>query len=276
MKINLLSDLHIEQPHSIPTINNDSGADVMILAGDIIATSPLIQKNNPRYKIWKDFIKNVVSQHKHTIVIAGNHEAYGSVKHDLSMAKVLEILREEYAELGVNFLENESIKIDGVTFVGSTLWSDMNKGNPDTLYRIKPMLNDFTQIKYEDNKFIPEDSVSLFRKAVAYFEEVIRDDGDYVFVTHHAPTFLSIMEKYRDSQHMNGGYASDLSDFILDYPKIKLWVHGHMHDKFKYWMGETLVACNPRGYNGEKKFPNYKAETFDLENLEKFEGVICD
>jgi len=51
---------------------------------------------------------------------------------------------------------------------------------------------------------------------------------------------------------MNGGYASDLSNFILDHPQIKLWTHGHMHQCFDYMIGSTRVVCNPRGYEGHE------------------------
>ena len=47
---------------------------------------------------------------------------------------------------------------------------------------------------------------------------------------------------------MNGGYSSDLSEFIMDHPQIKLWTHGHTHEEFDYMMGSTRVLCNPRGY----------------------------
>ena len=47
---------------------------------------------------------------------------------------------------------------------------------------------------------------------------------------------------------MNGGYHSDLSEFILDHPQIKLWTHGHTHHPFDYVIGETRIVCNPRGY----------------------------
>jgi hypothetical protein len=47
---------------------------------------------------------------------------------------------------------------------------------------------------------------------------------------------------------MNGGYHSDLSEFILDRPGIKLWTHGHTHEDFDYMIGECRVVCNPRGY----------------------------
>jgi hypothetical protein len=47
---------------------------------------------------------------------------------------------------------------------------------------------------------------------------------------------------------MNGGYSSDLTDFILDRPQIKAWTHGHTHELFDYNIGSTRVICNPRGY----------------------------
>ena len=63
---------------------------------------------------------------------------------------------------------------------------------------------------------------------------------------------------------MNGAYYSDLSEFILDRPCIKLWVHGHMHDTFDYMIGSTRVVCNPRGYAGHEE----QADRFELKFME--------
>ena len=50
---------------------------------------------------------------------------------------------------------------------------------------------------------------------------------------------------------MNGGYASDLSDFILDEcQNVTHWIHGHTHTMRDYYVGETNVVSNPRGYVG--------------------------
>ena len=50
-------------------------------------------------------------------------------------------------------------------------------------------------------------------------------------------------------------YESDMDrldslkdEFILDYPQIKLWTHGHTHEDFDYMIGSTRIVCNPRGY----------------------------
>jgi hypothetical protein len=64
---------------------------------------------------------------------------------------------------------------------------------------------------------------------------------------------------------MNGGYSSDLSQFILDNPQIKLWTHGHTHETFDYVIGETRIFCNPRGYIGyENRADEFKLKTVEL------------
>ena len=63
---------------------------------------------------------------------------------------------------------------------------------------------------------------------------------------------------------MNGGYHTDLSEFILDHPEIVLWTHGHTHEPFDYMIGTTRIVCNPRGYAGHDE----NADVFQLKYLE--------
>jgi Icc-related predicted phosphoesterase len=86
----------------------------------------------------------------------------------------------------------------------------------------------------------------------------------FVVVTHHAPTTLSIGAMYKHDTLMNGAFASDLTDFILDRPQIKLWTHGHMHNVSDYMIGDTRVVCNPRGYIGHEQ----RALSFELKYME--------
>jgi hypothetical protein len=57
---------------------------------------------------------------------------------------------------------------------------------------------------------------------------------------------------YAHDTIMNGGYSSDMDEFIEHRPQIKLWTHGHTHHVFDYMIGETRVVCNPRGYYGHE------------------------
>jgi hypothetical protein len=88
---------------------------------------------------------------------------------------------------------------------------------------------------------------------LGYIKLIVQEHKDKkcVVVGHHAPSFKSVHEQYASQTLMNGGYASDLSEFIMDHPQIKLWTHGHMHQPFDYVIGETRVVCNPRGYEND-------------------------
>jgi Icc-related predicted phosphoesterase len=100
------------------------------------------------------------------------------------------------------------------------------------------------------HKLTPEHTVEVHRKTKQYFKLMLAEKRDMpvVVITHMAPSFQSVNEKYAHESVTNGGYASDLSEFILDNENIKVWVHGHMHDPVDYMIGDTRILANPRGY----------------------------
>ena len=63
---------------------------------------------------------------------------------------------------------------------------------------------------------------------------------------------------------MNGAYSSELDEYIMDHPQIKLWTHGHTHEDFDYMIGSTRIVCNPRGYIGYER----RADRFELKLVE--------
>ena len=73
-----------------------------------------------------------------------------------------------------------------------------------------------------------------------------------IIVTHHAPSPYSIAEKYQGDL-LNAAFASNLNNFIIANPQIRLWCHGHMHDPSDYILGETRMVCCPFGYNNENE-----------------------
>jgi len=263
MRIKLVSDLHLE--FSDINVQNDGDYDVLILAGDIMVSEdlhnhpylpsddavPLIELSGGkrRARIYRDFLKRCSFQFPHVIYIAGNHEFYNG-----KIYKGLDYLRAECERYpNVYFLERDTKIIDDVVFVGGTLWTDMNRGDPLTMHAVKDMMNDFRIIR-NDRKgytfFKPADAMEIHVRTKEYFKLVLDQNKDRrcVVVGHHSPSPLSCHEQYRDEHLMNGAYHSDLSEFILDRPQIKLWVHGHTHHAFDYQIGNTRVVCNPRGY----------------------------
>ena len=116
------------------------------------------------------------------------------------------------------------------------------------------------------HRLTPEHTVQAHLKTLDYFKSVFdenlqREGGamPVVVVTHHSPSKASTKPKYQHDKIMNGAYSSDLDQFILNYPQIKVWTHGHTHDLFDYMIGSTRIICNPRGY----KYYEERAEEFD-------------
>lgn len=270
MKIKLVSDLHLE--FSDIMISNDQNYDVLILAGDImvaqdlhdhpepantsdqaaVANSTGLGRRQERAQRFRDFFKRCSFQFPHVIYIMGNHEFYNG-----RFYASVEHMREECARFpNIYMLENDIKVIDDVTFVGATLWTDMNKGDPLTMHAIEGMMNDFRIIKNDKRNYASmsaRDVATRHAKTLGYFRSVLAEQHDkkFVVVGHHTPSFKSVHPTYAHETLMNGGYHSDLSEFIMDHPQIKLWVHGHTHHPFDYEIGETRIVCNPRGYENE-------------------------
>jgi Icc-related predicted phosphoesterase len=115
-------------------------------------------------------------------------------------------------------------------------------------------------------KFSPEDAVVDHKEMLDYIRLMIEGkfDQKFVVVGHHAPSKQSTHPRYADETIMNGGYSSDLSEFIMDHPQIKLWTHGHTHEDFDYMIGSTRIVCNPRGYDAYED----RADRFKLQFVE--------
>jgi len=127
--------------------------------------------------------------------------------------------------------------------------------------------NNNPQFKTRAAMFTPEDAVVDHRAMLDYIRIMIEGkfDQKFVVVGHHSPSKLSTKPQYEDEVIMNGGYSSDLSEFILDHPQIKLWTHGHTHHKFDYMIGSTRIVCNPRGYiNYEPEADNFKLQFIEV------------
>jgi predicted phosphodiesterase len=294
MKIAVASDLHLE--FGDLDFDNKDNAEVLILSGDILVAKDVTDHDThdimgPEYRSnrYHNFMQRCTERFPHVIYILGNHEHYHG-----DFAETVTHLKEKFGYMpNLHILDNEVLTVGDVTFIGGTLWTDMNNEDPTTLYHMKSMMNDFRcvtnsnrvvnyktyeQINGVDNrerpifrermgKFSPEDAVDEFRKFTGYIQQIIEGkfDQKFVVVGHHAPSRLSTHERYADDTVMNGGYSSSLDDYIVDHPQIRLWTHGHTHHNFDYMIGSTRVVCNPRGYiNYEESADRWQLITVDI------------
>lgn len=279
MKIAICSDLHLN--FGGITLKNNDNADVLILSGDICEAKDLLElgSQNHNSKYLHSFFKNCSDEFKHIIYIAGNHEHYHG-----DFATTYTILKDRLGYIqNLHILDKESITIEGVTFIGGTLWTDMNNEDPMTLNAVGSLMNDFQCVKngaskvtFKDSngkfhervaKFSTLDAVADHKKMLDYIRHVIegKPDQTFVVVGHHAPSRTSTHPIYQNQTLMNGGYSSSLDFFIEDHPQIKLLTHGHTHHSFDYMIGGTRIVCNPRGYAGhESQSANFKMKTIQI------------
>lgn len=290
MKIAIVSDIHLEFENLI--LENPGGVDVLILSGDICVAKDLMENDAHgivsfgKSERYHKFFQDVTEKFPHVLYIAGNHEHYHGDFNDTidNLKKFLGYLP------NLHILDKETFELDDVVFIGSTLWTDMNRNDPMTLHMIGRMMNDFRTIdnghrvvnfktfddpENPDNptfrtrvaRFSPEDAVEEHVKCLDYIRHVYENTPPWktvVVVGHHTPSQQSCHPRYKGDREMNGGYHSELSEFILDRPGIKLWTHGHTHELFDYMIGSTRVVCNPRGYDGHEEI----ADNFTLKVVE--------
>lgn len=248
-RIFICSDIHTEFGNENLKLPN---ADILVLAGDI---------GNPLYceKEYTTFLRNVSEQYKHVVCIAGNHEYYGC---DYDMQKVQTRIR-ELCPSNVHFLQREVKILEGIEFIGATLWSCITKD-------ACPMINDFRN--------------GVFRQYLDYVEEFI---DDYRFLrnalktpsvlprvvcTHHLPSYLCIYPSYEDNP-ANSAFATNILDSV-NLRGVVYWACGHTHEKrIMNYMNTTFVV-NPVGYPSESRKTFFDAKTvYEIPRCESTEST---
>lgn len=212
-------------------------ADVLVAAGDIgigLQAIPWLEQCG-----------------KPVIYVTGNHEYYGG-----DIVSIDNAIRANAAQSQIHFLQNESLCLDDVRFIGTTLWTDLLDADPEVMRLAQTHMNDYQQIRYDTEPLTPARVVALNRAATQWLaRELARPfSGKTVVVTHHAPSLLSWSQD--DDTFFRAAYCNNLRQLTRQYA-IDLWIHGHVHAAFDYRIDGVRVVCNPRGYTGYQTIPGF-------------------
>jgi predicted phosphodiesterase len=260
VKLQLLSDLHLEaQPQF--RVTPAPQADVLVLAGDIgsyQSTSKLADADfglgqfSPR-KGWPTPV----------LFVPGNHE-YDALDFDVAHAR----LRETCERLGITWLERETVVLQGVRFIGTTLWTDFdalalhkNTGPGDSPdgSRLARMLKQREKAFRAANFYLQKAATT--RHGQPWLASEMRDQalicqawlrealaqpfaGTTVVVTHFAPSLHSADPRYGLTPG-TAGFCNALDDWLALTP---WWLHGHLHAPSHYVHRGCTVVANPLGY----------------------------
>lgn len=253
-KINILSDLHLEFSNFKLT---EEHYDILVLAGDISQDIGALQL----------FFDRNLKKNIPVVYVLGNHEFEG--KRFSEVVSKYKKLEKEYSNL--NVLYNESVDIDGIRFIGATLWSNFESKGIDFKDEVKKWAKnnvvDFSYIFKKNNEnynlkyspWSPEDMEKEFKKAYDFLSYELREKETEIpkfVVTHFAPHKNSIHEKYE--KDLGTPYWCNHIEELLGFSEY--WIHGHTHDSFYYEINRTKVMCNPRGVS----------KTYDLSSNANF------
>lgn len=223
MRLQIISDMHLEFGN--PGLEHHQVlGDTLVLAGDI-GWVPHLRSELPKAaKRWSNIV-----------YITGNHEYYDT---DRTMAEVNSEIEDIVSTLdNVWFLNNSTTTIDGIRFVGSTLWS-----TPVSEAR----QNDFVWIAECDLKSMHQWNAT----AQQFLKDTVRPDD--VVVTHFLPVIRSDLAKVGVvSKYPTGEWDYYYGNTGLESVQAQLWICGHTHEPFDAVPFETRCVCNPLGYPDE-------------------------
>lgn len=275
MKISYCSDLHLEFRDYPSTFIKDEGGDILILAGDILVANYLREDRTDKSarvvkQLVKKLKKDLFDKYDHILYVIGNHEHYNGI-----YPKTIQTIKDGLKFLEIDnkltMLEDDHIIINDILFIGSTLWTDFQKGNDFSMYMCEKGMNDFHVIgsmdvedfnyfnRYDRKSITPQFVYDVHKRTLQYIDMItkLHSSKECVMITHHAPTYKSLNTKHSGNS-LDGAYASDLSEFIFDHPNIKYWIHGHCHMNTDYKVGDCRILSNQRGYPGEESYANFK------------------
>jgi hypothetical protein len=274
MRIQLLSDIHLEvDPSFTPT--PAPGADLLVLAGDVGGQGPgdstgtRLPANDP-YGLAR-FSPKLGAWPTPVLFVPGNHEYDGFDIDETRAALIFECAR-----LGITWLDQTSVEMGAVRFVGCTLWTDFaalsdwpddypgamthNLQMQDKAFRAASHHLAFAAARWRGEAL---DAPAVARLAAAHHAWLKREiaepyGGKTVVITHFAPSLKSA-----DPRHgVTPGTAAFCNGLDSLFGDVDLWLHGHLHCRIDYQAGRCRVVANPLGYRK-------KAEQ------EGFDGQLC-
>lgn len=229
-----MSDLHVDAC-AMTIVPPADGFDVILLLGDVADG-------------WRESLAwiaaNLQDLGRPILYVPGNHDFYAG---DLMDG---DAMRQRADELGITLLDaGQVVVIDGVRFVGATLWTDyaISGDVAGARFWAKQSMPDIKCIDVGMRRVHTKDLMEMHRRHADAIEEVLRAgfDGPTVVLTHHAPSARSLDNASPEAS--DASFASDLTRLMLDYAP-DFWFHGHVHRYRYYEVGSTQVLCNPRGY----------------------------
>jgi Icc-related predicted phosphoesterase len=236
----------------LPAVGDRPAYHVLVVAGDLI----------PRAERGVSWLLERISDDHQVIFVCGNHEFYGC-DIDRTVEKALALA----AGTHVHVLQNDTVQVGGVTFIGATFWTDFKLFGDQgrAMVAAAEYMNDYKKIRTGDYAYRlrPLHTLQRHQQSRRFIADELRKPkvGPRVVVTHMAPHPSAIRPAF-DEEITSAAYASDCSDLLA--MGVDAWIYGHTHDTRDEMIGNARLITNAKGYGpwGPKE-PTWDNPDFD-------------
>lgn len=261
--IRLVSDLHLEFLQSlfkeggysyassfsnkILTPLSSDKESVLILAGDI-----LLIKHIDDYAY---FFKVISERFKTVLWVFGNHEWF---KNTMKVERLVEVKSKLSIYSNIHILDNETYEDEKYHFIGTTLWSDIKKGDYLTALDVVAVSYDFKKIEFKEgvrySKLRPRHVTKMFMDNERFIQDELLkikySQKKKVVITHHPPTERAITPYMKTHPDFWSDFGNVKFEYFVEHDIVPdLWVHGHVHETQDIKEGDLNIISNARGYD---------------------------
>ncbi|MET0258712.1 MAG: metallophosphoesterase [Methylobacterium sp.] len=266
MRLFPISDLHLERRRLDLIPRPTAPFDVLACAGDLF-------EGRPEAGLAAVL---ALADGRPVVLVPGNHEHYAPTGDGRTAPELLAALRTEVARLvgagaRIHLLENGAgTAIDGVRFVGTTLWSDWSLAGrwltPETpdrpedpvAFAAARMTDPVTgsrefrgSIRNADGTaWSPADAMAAHVAERAALLAALAEPhaGPTVVMTHHPPSPRAA-DAFRDAPGVPwwvpAFYATTVLEDLPDAERPAAWISGHFHAGHDLAVGRTRWVANP-------------------------------
>jgi Icc-related predicted phosphoesterase len=228
--------LELTRGWDLPAGDERPDFDVLVVAGDLI----------PRMERGVKWLLDRVHD-REVVYIAGNHEFYGC-----DIDRTVEKARDLAAGTSVHVLQNDSVQIGDVVFIGATFWTDFDLfGDPEyAMQAAAETMNDYRKIRLRNYelRLRPRHTLARHQESRDFIARELRKEktGPRVVVTHMAPHPDAVRGGF-ERDISSAAYASDCSDLMA--LGVDAWIHGHTHETYDRMVaGGVRLVTNQKGY----------------------------
>jgi predicted phosphodiesterase len=248
MKISVCSDVHLEFGQL--ELFNDDNADVLVLSGDICVANDLMQHdpygimdNIGRSSRYHKFFQECSARFPNVVYVFGNHEHYNG-----DFGKSFKQIKDNLSYLkNLHVLDKEVFKLDDITFIGGTLWTDMNKEDALTLFHIRKMMNDFQCV--DNSARMVSRKVPIYEKNPLYTEDG-KNGGKYILDENG-------FTKQIGFKHIEEVSRFCPEDAVEDHKKMLEFIQSVIEGR----NDEKFVVCGHHAPSRSSTHPRYKHDT---------------